>query len=103
MMKLLKNNAKEQYKTKKGLPFDLDKYAKELSKKGHRIHIITQAGDNRADVGSLNDNVVIHEINFNEEPFLGTWRIDKLFPLSEIRYAFAVYKKIKEMNFYDGK
>ena len=72
--------------------------ARFLSAQGHRVHIITQKGEEKFYKEDLGPSVSIHQIDFKHEPFPGYWRIDKQLPVSEYRYARAVAQKIDEIE-----
>ena len=59
--------------------------ANALTAKGHIVHIVAQQGEEKSYYDNLNQSVVVHTIDFKDEPFRGSWRIEKFFPLSEVQ------------------
>lgn len=71
--------------------------AKELAKQGHKVHIITEAGEEKYFLNHTPDSVKIHKVDFKQWEFWGKWKVDKLFPLSEMKYSLDLGKKIEEV------
>jgi glycosyltransferase involved in cell wall biosynthesis len=73
-------------------------YAKGLAARGHTVHIIVLNGQEKFYLDDLGKNIHIHKIDLCEEPFKGYWLLDHVFPLTNLRYALAVYTKLKEIR-----
>lgn len=72
--------------------------ANALTSSGNEVHIIAQQGESRSYLSKLNTSVNVHLIEFNENPFKGYKLIQKYFPITNLRYAKAVEKKINKLE-----
>ena len=72
--------------------------ANALTSKGYTIHIITQEGNEKSYINNLNKSILVHAIDYKEALFRGSWRIEEIFPLSDIRYSKAVAKRLKQIQ-----
>jgi len=72
--------------------------ANALASRGHGVHIVTQKGDEKSYLNQLHKSVNVHQVDFNEDPFMGYQLIQKFIPITRLRYAKSVEKKIKEIE-----
>ncbi len=72
--------------------------AQAFSKRGHHVQIITRQDEENYFLDGFGENVTVHKIDFNPEPFKGSWLLEKIVPFIRERYAQAVYKKIMELH-----
>ena len=72
--------------------------AQELCHQGHVVHIVTQKGEKNFYLEAPPETLHIHEVDFREEPFRGYWRLDHFFPLTNLRYAYCLLKKVREIQ-----
>lgn len=72
--------------------------AKALSGHGHTVYIITKDSKGNYNKESLGSSIFVHRISINEEPLPGFWRIDRIFPIMNLRYSIAIAKKVREIS-----
>ncbi len=72
-------------------------FSQALAESGHTVHIVCEnQGDfNRKELG---ENIFLHHISFNNDPFLGVWTLEKFFPINDLRYSKAAARKIDEIQ-----
>jgi len=89
--------AKTFHQLKGGIETYTYRMAKELSKRGYQVHIITSSGDKKyhLDINKYK-SVFIHEIQSNE-PFRGSWQVNKVLPFLDILYSRKVAYKLYEL------
>lgn len=92
--------SKSQLKSVGGIESYTDLIADAFIRRGHKIHIITSGKNVNINLENKysNKNIVIHKIDFEDFKVPGVWRIDKVFPLSMLYYAYLVGRKIKKLS-----
>lgn len=79
----------------------IETYVREISRfmaaKGHTVHIIAQDyGD--LPRGPLTRNIQIHLVKMKLTPFHGYWGLEQWIPLDDLRFAWKVAKKIRQLT-----
>jgi len=72
--------------------------ANALTSRGNEVHIITQHGKEKSYLNKLNKSVNVHQLDFNEDPFKSYRLIQKYIPITRLRYAKVVEKKIRALE-----